>query len=117
MPDSSQPSPLPWRYGELVTFAPAEHWWALYGVTGTEGGHAANRTFRVKVAGWGTYLAGGKIHVIAMVAGDANGEIEPAAADPYYRRLWHDGETICDCGNAGGDVCDPWWCDRCAAAI
>lgn len=108
MPDSSQPSPIPWRYGELVTFAPAEQWWALVEI-------GLGRTYRQKIAGWGTYSAGGKLHVVPMVAGGSG--LSPAPSWVGYVGMWHDGQTICDCGNTGGDVHDPWWCYRCAAEI
>lgn len=107
----------PWRNGALTSFTPCDQWWATYRIDGSEDGRPAHRTFRIKVAGWGTYNSHGRLHVVAMVASLDSGELEPVSNVPYFLRLWHDGETICDCGSSGGEITDPWWCDRCAATI
>lgn len=117
MDTKDSPTPTaPWR-GELTAFTPATGWWATYHLRGTIDGRPTTRTYRRKIAGWGTYLAAGRLHILAMVAGDGTDHLIPAEAAGDVGDLWHDGESICDCGNTGGDVLDPWWCPTCAAEI
>lgn len=102
----------------IVNVVPAPGWWVLY----SSDRSGERRTWRVKVAAWGTFTGGPDLwNVVALVAGETD-ELIPARdrGASGVETLWHDGESWCTCQrywHNPRDVDDYKWCEKCAGEI